>query len=293
MSGSQSQVNLRQLRNQAKDLHHASQTHAVAADVLARIRRHHPRFAQATPQQVAAGFSLQEAQHTIAREQGHNSWPKLVAAVGDHEAADHRARFVSDELRGLETLHGYLAEYLQGAYRQAGDADAEVKIQFVDQVTWAEYLDSRPARGWSYGYTPLPLEGGAMFDVPLVTAQCLDRLAAGRISPTFLEDLLDWVEGRREEATISGDDHRRFIGRLLDHGLEMAWEPLMRMDMSEIAIEFGPGLPRRRIAEPADIAACVQLATVDGEVALRCAYPYRTLLPQLPALAKMGRRATA
>ncbi len=45
--------------------------------------------------------------------------------------------------------------------------------------------------GWAYSYVPGPLEGGAMFDLPLATGQRLDRLAKGRIASTFLTDLLD------------------------------------------------------------------------------------------------------
>ena len=78
MSNPQPRANLRQLRNQAKDLHHHSQSNASAADILARIRQHHPRFVDATQKQVEAECSLQEAQHVIARENGHDSWPKLV-----------------------------------------------------------------------------------------------------------------------------------------------------------------------------------------------------------------------
>ena len=103
MSNPQPRADLRQLRNQAKDLHHHSQSNASAADILARIRQHHPRFVDATQKQVEAEFSLQEAQHVIARENGHDSWPKLVAAVEDREAADREGRFLKDELRGWRT----------------------------------------------------------------------------------------------------------------------------------------------------------------------------------------------
>jgi len=198
MSNSHPHVDLRQLRNQAKDLHHSGQTLSDAGDILARIRRHHPRFAHATPEQVREGFSLQESQHVIARERGYASWPKLVAAVGDREVSDRDGRFTRDELRGLENLHEALAEHLQQLYRQAGAPEVEIRIQFIDQVTWAEFQGSRSAETWTYSYTPRPLEGGAAFDFPKPTAEILARLAGGHISPTFLSELLEVVTGARE-----------------------------------------------------------------------------------------------
>ena len=288
MSDPQPQVNLRQLRNQAKDLYHSSQQDP-AADILARIRQQHPKFAQATQQQIEAEFSLQEAQHAIAREHGHDSWPKLVAAVEDRETADGRRRFDRDELRGLENLHESLAEYLQDIYRHAGDADAEVRIQFVDQVTWTEFLGSRPSGSWSYSYTPKPLEGSAIFDLPVQTAEKLDRLAVGRISPTLYPELLELVAGTRTERDFAPGDHLRYIAPLLDNGLEATWLPVMQLDMADIQVEYDPEGPHRHVADPADVVALIQLVTADDEVALRACYPHKTLVPQLEALAKIGR----
>tara|TARA_Y100001960_G_scaffold231953_1_gene243639 strand:+ start:887 stop:1750 length:864 start_codon:yes stop_codon:yes gene_type:complete len=287
MSDSLPRVNLRQLRNQAKDFNKLAQTKAAAADVLARIRRHHPRFTEGTPQQIVEGFSLQEAQHVVAREHGYDSWPRLVADATDREEADRQGRFVKDELRGIENLHEAICEFLQDAFHRAGAVDSSIDIQFVDQVRWSEFLGSRPIGSWSYSYMPTPLQGFAVFDLPVETARILG--AQGRVDPVFVTQLEEVVAGTRDVKTISNDDHKRFIGPLLDNGIEAAWEPAMKMEMAEIHFEpDAEKQPKRTVAEPSNVVAYVQLATDAEDVALRLCYPYRTMIPVLGELASFA-----
>lgn len=87
-----SNVNLRQLRNQAKDLCRACQK--GEPDAIRRIKEAHPAFSGQTMAEITArGIALTEAQFVIAREFGFDSWPKLkkqvetlsVAATSMHE----------------------------------------------------------------------------------------------------------------------------------------------------------------------------------------------------------------
>jgi hypothetical protein len=72
--------NLRQLRNQAKDLHKAQK--AGDPDALRRIGESHPRFSGSSEADIAAAETvLADAQLVIARELGFSSWPKLKAHV--------------------------------------------------------------------------------------------------------------------------------------------------------------------------------------------------------------------
>ena len=80
------QSNLRQLKNQAKDLCKAYQ--ARDSEALARFRQHHPHHhGSSDPRLIGAGLTLQDAQLVLAREYGFDSWPKLAAALG--EAPSH------------------------------------------------------------------------------------------------------------------------------------------------------------------------------------------------------------
>jgi ankyrin repeat protein len=69
-------ANLRQLRNQAKDLCRACRK--GDPDAIRRIGQTHPRFSGLTQAEIAAaGIVLADAQLVIARESGFDSWPKL------------------------------------------------------------------------------------------------------------------------------------------------------------------------------------------------------------------------
>ena len=69
-------ANLRQLRNQAKDLCRACREGDPNA--IGRIGQTHPRFSGLTQAEIAAaGVRLADGQLVIARELGFDSWPKL------------------------------------------------------------------------------------------------------------------------------------------------------------------------------------------------------------------------
>ena len=69
-------ANLRQLRNQAKDLCRACRE--GVPDAFRRIGQAHPSFSGFTQAEIAAvGVRLADAQLVIARELGFDSWPKL------------------------------------------------------------------------------------------------------------------------------------------------------------------------------------------------------------------------
>ena len=69
-------ANLRQLRNQAKDLCRACREGDPNA--IHRIGETHPRFSGLTQAEIAAvGIALADAQLVIARELGFDSWPRL------------------------------------------------------------------------------------------------------------------------------------------------------------------------------------------------------------------------
>lgn len=72
--------NLRQLRNQAKDLHHAYR--AGQPNAIRRIGEFHPRFSGSSQAEIAATeIVLADAQLVIARELGFDSWPKLKSHI--------------------------------------------------------------------------------------------------------------------------------------------------------------------------------------------------------------------
>lgn len=72
--------NLEHLKHQAKDL--LKDHVARSAEAAQRIHEFHPRFAHATDGEIfAAPLKLSDAQLTIARESGFQSWPRLKRHV--------------------------------------------------------------------------------------------------------------------------------------------------------------------------------------------------------------------
>lgn len=191
-------------------------------------------------------------------------------------------RFTKEELRGLETLHESLAEVLQARLRRAGRGAEVVAVQFVDQVTFAEFQSSRPAEGWSYSYLAGPLDGPAIFDLPLATARAID--------PDFAALLVEVIAGTRDLDTLEEGAHKRFAGPLFED-IEAAWAPALRLEMHDIEFEADPATPRMHVAEPSAVVAYVQLATGGGEVAMRLCYPHQTFVSVLPSLARFGARS--
>ena len=62
--------------------------------------------------------------HVIARENGYDNWPQLVADTMDREQLDREGRFVNDE------LHGVPCEYLQEIFQRTGHTDFFVGLEF-------------------------------------------------------------------------------------------------------------------------------------------------------------------
>jgi hypothetical protein len=86
-----SQPNLDHLKHQAKDLleEHAARGLAAAQ----RIREFHPRFAGAADDEIfAAQLKLSDAQLTIAREAGFQSWPRLKRHIEQPAAGELLSR---------------------------------------------------------------------------------------------------------------------------------------------------------------------------------------------------------
>jgi len=146
MSNPQPRVNLRQLRNQAKDLHHHSQSN---------LRSRHPGAHPAVPSAFRRRHAEAGRGGILPSGSAARHWPRKrprqLAEAGT-AVEDREARFLKDELRALENLHDPLAELLQARLRRAGQTDVEARVQFTDQVTWAEFHGSRPIGCWSYSY---------------------------------------------------------------------------------------------------------------------------------------------
>src|SRR6266567_4901437 len=133
--------NLEQYKKQAKDL--VRDCGARVADALARVRRHHPRFALKTDDSMGH-VALSDAQLVIAREHGFESWPKFaghittlnlersVAALDDPVNAFLRAACASREIsHSFGTLEE--AELILARYPHVAKANIHTAAVLADE----------------------------------------------------------------------------------------------------------------------------------------------------------------
>jgi len=114
--------NLEQLRKQAKALLKDHQ--AADAEALGRIRESHTRWQSLADSEIAATrFALADAQHTIAKEYGFESWAKLKS----HVAAQHPLR-QAGQRAGLVD-----AELVEAIRKAAGQGDIERLKTLLDE----------------------------------------------------------------------------------------------------------------------------------------------------------------
>ena len=142
-----SQPNLDHLKHQAKDLvkEHGAGDLAAAQ----RIREFHPRFSRSADDEIfAASLKLSDAQLTIAREAGFQSWPRLKRLIENPTEADqlnlpHHERIADAQFRrAVDLLDAGDAAGLR-AYLKRHPKLAQQRVAF---------------EGWNYFQNPSLLE---------------------------------------------------------------------------------------------------------------------------------------
>jgi hypothetical protein len=160
---------LEQYKKQAKDL--ARECGFRSPDALARVQRHHPRFADLSAAEMQnARIALTDAQLVVAREHGFESWPKFaahittlnlersVAALDDPVAAFIRAACVPrDDSHTSGTLEE--AELILARYPRVARADIYTSAILGDEAAVRDFLEQDIVRastpGGTYNWDPL------------------------------------------------------------------------------------------------------------------------------------------
>jgi len=108
--------NLAQLKKQAKDLLRELRVFTPAA--IRRARKNYPRFERMSDEEIcAASFTLQNAQHVVARECGYDSWEKLLSGLA------------SKRFRRMEDLVDLDEDGVTVLLRECGHTDLVFSLQ--------------------------------------------------------------------------------------------------------------------------------------------------------------------
>ena len=190
----------------------------------------------------------------------------------------HPARVNKEELRMLENLHDNFALYLGGTFSGAMRAVVDVDTAFVDQTTYAEFIASLSNPSMSYQFTLGPTKGKAVIDVamPLVFA-FVDRIFGGEGA--------SGVEARQVTPIEIGVVNR-ILKRVIED-LERIWEPILRVEITDIELETNPEYMQITAANEIVILLSFEVNAPNASGRVSLCYPFFTIES---ILSRLGRQ---
>ena len=193
----------------------------------------------------------------------------------------HEAPVSKAQIRALEALHTDFARKLSVHYTDFMGAVVDADIAFVDQTTYAEFMESLSNPSCSYTFTIEPLGGPAVLDYSLPIAFAFtNRSSGGEASAS-----------KQMEAHVLTPEERPVMAKILTQNLadlEAIWEPTLKIQVRDAELETDPESIRMcgDAVQPGDwvilIAFEINMQFASGLVSL--CYPYKTLESAIPNL---------
>ena len=188
----------------------------------------------------------------------------------------HPARVNKDQLRTLENLHDNFARLLSSTFSGAMRAVVDVDTAFVDQTTYAEFIMSLSNPACSYQFTLGPTNGQAILDfaMPVVFA-FVDRMFGGKGSSQGVD--------ARTLSQIEMGIIAKIVKRVIED-LEATWEPILRVEISDIELETNPEFMQITAASEIVILLAFEINSTNASGLVSLCYPFFTLESILPRL---------
>ena len=195
------------------------------------------------------------------------------------------ARISKDQLRTLENVHDNFARLLNSTFSGAMGTVVEVNTAFVDQTTYAEFIQSLSNPGCAYEFTLGPTNGQAILDfsMPLVFA-FVDRIFGGKGSSEGMEP--------RETTPIEIGVINRITKRVIED-LEATWEPVLRAEITDIELETNPEYLQITAASEIVILMAFEVKSANASGLVQLCYPFFTLESILPRLGQRSNVRTS
>ncbi len=188
----------------------------------------------------------------------------------------HPARINKDQLRTLENLHDNCARLLSSTFSGAMRTVVDVDTAFVDQTTYAEFITSLSNPSCSYQFTLGPTNGQAIVDIAMpVVFACVDRVFGGQGSS-------QGVDGRQLTLIEIGVINR--IAKRIIENLEATWEPILRVEITDIELETNPEFMQITAASEVVILLGFEVNAPHASGLISLCYPFFTLESILPRL---------
>ena len=188
----------------------------------------------------------------------------------------HQARVNKSQLRTLENVHDRFAQLLASTFSGAMSAVVDVKTAFVDQTTYGEFIKSLSSPACSYEFTLGPTSGRAIIDfaMPVVFA-FVDRIFGGKGSSQGVEC--------RELTPIEIGVINRITKRVIED-LEATWEPILRVEITDIELETNPEYLQITSASEIVVLLAFEVKSANASGLVSVCYPFFTLESILPRL---------
>ena len=188
----------------------------------------------------------------------------------------HPARVNKDQLRTLENLHDNFARLLSSTFSGAFRAVVDVDTAFVDQTTYAEFIMSLSTPSCSYQFTLGPTNGQAILDfaMPIVFGT-VDRTFGGKGSSQGVD--------ARVLSQVEMGVFARIVRRVVAD-LEATWEPILRVEISDIELETNPEFMQITAASEIVILLAFEVNSTNMSGLISLCYPFFTLESILPRL---------
>ena len=188
----------------------------------------------------------------------------------------HPARVNKDQLRTLENLHDNFARLLSSTFSGAMRAVVDVDTAFVDQTTYAEFIMSLSNPSCSYQFTLGSTNGQAILDfsMPVVFA-FVDRIFGGKGSSQGVD--------ARQLSQIEMGVIAKIVKRVVED-LEATWEPILRVEISDIELETNPEFMQITAASEIVILLAFEVNSTNASGLVSLCYPFFTLESILPRL---------
>ncbi len=181
----------------------------------------------------------------------------------------HPQRVNKDQLRTLENLHDNFARLLSSTFSGAMRAVVDVDTAFVDQTTYAEFIMSLSNPSCSYQFALGPTNGSAIIDfaMPVVFA-FVDRIFGGKGSSQGVE--------ARQLTPIEIGVINRIVKRVVED-METTWDPILRVEISDIELETNPEFMQITAASEIVILLAFEVNSTNASGLVSLCYPFFTL----------------
>ena len=188
----------------------------------------------------------------------------------------HPARVNKDQLRTLENLHDNFARLLSSTFSGAMRAVVDVDTAFVDQTTYAEFIRSLSNPSCSYQFILGPTNAHAIIDFAMpVVCSFVDRIFGGKGSSQGVD--------ARQLSQIEMGVIAKIVKRVVED-LEATWEPILRVEISDIELETNPEFMQITAASEIVILLAFEVNSTNASGLVSLCYPFFTLESILPRL---------